>query len=427
MADALFISNRSDGSDNSNQSGYETPPEEFENMTQATVIAMDTPDIDFGLPSEEMVVFRRTLRVLSLWCPTSACLAEKALYPVMVNILLMLMIASDFNVIANGAWESVDIYVFLAIDAGMYLSHVFGVVYFRTRDLENNMLNVRLNVHFMNEFRQRLARLKLGIIFSYLFLVVLVLLFFNTEVWLHGRFQCNSSFKFLKGFANHFVCFLNYPTNIYGVGNSLALSWTMCLLQQTCNARLQQLSRNYFRWTGSTEDAIFDHLTNYSRKVKASCSHLEKWFVTHNIILIIATPFLCIDLIKGFKGIRKNNAIHTGLFLGFLVYTAVIWVAPLYFAEQLQIHDEELSSTVNEFCPGAFEEQEPELHAQLTTALNPNQNCYIFLSRAEVNKFLTYLKNRKSGFLMGSYSFQFKLSMFSVFLAMVSFATRVVG
>jgi len=423
MADTLL--NSSGGSDNG---GYETAPEpQVENTTLA--IADPQPadiQIDFGLQSQELFVFRWTLRFLSLWCPASACLAEKTFYPALVNILLLLMIASDFNVMAKGAWKSIDIYVFLAIDAGMYLSHLFGVVYFRSRDLEENMLNVSLNIRCMNAFKTKLTRLKLGIIFSYLFLVVLVLLFFNTEVWLHGRFQCNSSFKFLEGFVNHFVCFLNYPTNIYGVGNSLALAWTMCLLQQTCFVRLQQLSQNYLKWTGSTEEAIYDYLMNYSRKVKTSCLHLEKWFVTHNIILIIATPFLCIDLLKGFKEIGKNNAVHTGLFVGFLVYTIVIWVAPLYFAEQLQIHDDDLRTKVNEFCPGTFREFEPDLYAQLQNTVNPNQTCYIFHSRTEVNKFLSYLNNRKSGFLMGSYSFQFKLSMFSVFLAMISFATRVI-
>lgn len=196
---------------------------------------------------------------------------------------------------------------------------------------------------------------------------------------------------------------------------------------QVCSVRLQQLLLKYLRWTGSAEDAVYDHLTNYSRKVKSSCSHLTKWFVTHNIILIIATPFLCIDIIKAFQGIKKSNAVHTGLFLGFLLYTVVIWVAPLYFAEQMQNQDEEFCSRVNEFCPGTFTELESELSSASVHFPNTNQDCYLFRSRNEVNKLLSYLKNRKSGFLMGSYSFQLKLSMVSVFLAMISFAIRVVG
>lgn len=410
-------------SSESDMSGFETPPE-------TVVIIPDPADNqdDIGLQSQELTFFRRTLRILSLWHPTQAWLVEKIFYPILVNILLLLLVASDVYMMANGDWKSLDVYVYFGIDLGMYLSHIFGVLYFRSRDLEANMLNVRLNNNLdVNELRKKLRRLKLGIICSYFSLVVLVLLFFNTKVWLHGRLQCNSVFTFLEGVANHLVCGLNYPTNIYGIGNSLALSWTICLLQQTCFVRLQQLSRNYLRWTGSTEDAIYDHLTNYARKVKASCSHLEMWFFTHNIILMLATPFLISDIIKEFQQIREKDPIHAGLFLGFLIYTMVVWVAPLYFAEQLQIHDENLCSSVNEFCPGTFEELEPELHAQLLNLPSSNQPSYVFRSRAEVNKFLSYLKNRKSGFLIGSYSFQFKLSMVSVLLGLTAFATRVIG
>lgn len=317
----------------------------------------------------------------------------------------------------------------------MYSSHLFGLFYFRSRDLETNLLHeISLNDTLATRLRKKLKHLKLGIILSYLFLVVLVLLFFNTEVWLPVRFQCNSSLKFLHGFASHFVCYLNYPTNIYGVGNSLALSWTMCLLQQICYVRLKQLRKKYLHWTGTAEEAVYDHLNNYSRKIKKSCQKLKVWFVAHNLILILATPILCTDIIDGFKAIRSSNAVHTGLFVGFLVYTIVIWVAPLYFAEQLQNHDEKLCTRVNEFCPGTFGEEptlERERNAHVSNspdADNSNQVCnYTLHSRTEVSKFLSYLKNRKSGFLMGSYSFQLKLSMLSVFLAIFAFATRTVG
>ena len=102
MADTLL--NSSGGSDNG---GYETAPEpEVENTTLA--IADPQPadiQIDFGLQSQELFVFRWTLRFLSLWCPASACLAEKTFYPALVNILLLLMIASDFNVDGKRSME----------------------------------------------------------------------------------------------------------------------------------------------------------------------------------------------------------------------------------------------------------------------------------------------------------------------------------
>lgn len=424
MSKAEMVGTEKRRSADSENIGYQTSTGHEENMTQIEVVPTEQ-NTRFTLHSQELFVFRWTLRLLSLWCPATACRAERTFYPVLVNVLLLEMIILDVYVLITRAWKSLDFYVFLAIDGGMYTSHLFGLLYFRSRDLENNIFEISLNDSFADELRKKLKRLKIGMILSYLLLVVLVLLFFNTDVWLHGGLKCNSSFKFLHGIASNIVCLLNYPTNIYGVGNSLALSWTMCLLQQICWARLKQLAKNYLRWTRTAEEAVFDHLTEYSKKVKESCVNLGKWFFTHNFILIIATPFLLTDIIDNFKAFSrpKSNPVHTSLFVGFLAYTVVIWVAPLYFAEQLQNHDEELCTQVNEFCPGTFHEQEPELHAT-----NPNQACrYTFHSRTEVNKFLPYLRNRKSGFLMGSYSFQFKLSMLSVFLAIFAFATRTVG
>ena len=40
--------------------------------------------------------------------------------------------------------ETVDVYMLLAIDLGTYLNHVFGYLYFRTRDLETNLLRISL-------------------------------------------------------------------------------------------------------------------------------------------------------------------------------------------------------------------------------------------------------------------------------------------
>ena len=427
MDDTILIIS-CDGSDD--RSSYFRTQEEPEETNQSTVPVTDDRT-QLGLYSDELRVLRWMLRFLSLWCPASARWVERCAYPLLVNLLLLQVIISDFYVLATQNWKSLEVCVLLAIDLGMYFSHLFGVVYFRSRDLEDNILHFNLNLRFKDALGKKLKRLKIGIILSYLMLAVVVLLFFNTEAWLNGPFQCKSSFKFLHGILNRIFCLLNYPTNIYGVGNSLAISWTMCLFQQICCVRLQQLSAIYWQWTGETEEAIYNHLENYSRKVSLSCSHLTKWFVTHNIILIIATPFLFADIFKGFKELRPNNAVHTGLFVGFLIYTVVIWVVPLYFAELLQIHDEDFCTTVNEFCPGSFREhlgrESPNQHLVLQNDdYHGQERRFTFASRTEVNKFLSYLKNRKSGFLMESYSFQLKLSMFSVFLAVLSFANRLV-
>ena len=416
MADSvLHVICRDSESENS-ESG--TPPGETENTIQATEGQINT-QIPFGLRSKELFVFRWTLRLLSLWSPTSACFAERVIYPALVNILLLLYLSVYFySIIADGAEKYIFAYVGLAISVEFFLSHLFGVLYFKSRDLEDNMLNVNLNVGCFSKFRKRLTRLTLGIILSNLFLVVSHFVLFS-----YDRFQCNLPVKFSKGFANDFICFLMQLTIIYTVGISWALSWTMCLLQQTCSARLEQLSQNYLSWTRSTEEAVYDHLTNYSRKVKTSCENLKIWFVLQNLIFIIATPLFFAALVQwGFAKIESNR---DAVSICRELLEIVIWLAPLYFADQLQIHDENLCARVNEFCPGTIEELEGELRAQPSNSINPNQECYTFHSRTEVNKFLSYLKNRKSGFLIGSYSFQLKLSMFSVVLSMITFANRI--
>ena len=416
MADSVLHAICRDSESENSESG--TSPGETENTTQATEGQINT-QIPFGFRSKELFVFRWTLRLLSLWSPISACFAERIFYPALVNILLLLHIVIVCFIIANGDETSIFAYVFLAIFAEFYLSHLFGVLYFKSRDLEDNMLNVNLNVRCFSKFRKKLTRLTLGIILPNLFFVVGQFVFFSDLY-----FQCNLSVKFLKGFANDFICYLMQLTSIYSIGISWALSWTMCLFHQTCSARLEQLSQNYITWTRSSEEAVYDHLTNYSRKVKTSCEHLKMWFVMQNLTFIIATPLFVAALIQlRIPEIASNTWQAVLIFLQLL--TLVIWLAPLYFADQLQIHDENLCARVNEFCPGTIEELEGELRAQPSNNINPNQECYTFHSRTEVNKFLSYLKNRKSGFLIGSYSFQLKLSMFSVVLSMITFANRI--
>jgi len=398
------------------------------NNSASTVTASQTGPTheELHLRSQELLVFRNTLRFLSLWCPAAANLAERMFYPFIVNLLLLTIIILDFFVLAKQSWKSLELYVFVAIDLGMYSSHAFGLCYFRSRDLEDNMIDLQVNRRFIRKLRKKLGCLKIGIIISYSLLLVLVLVFFNTEAWLNGHYLCKSSFTFLHGVTSHIVCMLNYPINIYGVGCSLAISWTMCLFQQICWARLQNFVDIYLRWTQSTEEAIYKHLEDYSRKVKKSCSRLAKWFIAHNFILIIATPVVFVDIIKEFEEIPGRKALHPILFVGFLIYTVVIWVAPLYFAELLQIHDEKFCSAVNEFCPGTLREElereKRELGENEIRELGENE--FTFQSRTEVNKFLSYLNNRKTGFLMGSYSFQLKLAMLSIFLAVLSFTLR---
>ena len=286
------------------------------------------------------------------------------------------------------------------------------------------MLQIELKAEQASQLRQSLSMLTRWSLITFIFLVILVLMFFNTEIWLKGRFRCNSIFPFLHGFANHFVCCLNYPSNIYGVGASLSISWIICLLQQAALVRLEQLEQSYFIWTGTAEDAVFEYITNYSKKIRQSCKALSKWFIAHNLILVIATPFLIYDILQAIKNIQRTS-VSKALFVAYLIYAFVIWVAPLLFAERLQIHEENFISSINKLCPGIIMQRTQEIYQGEQRIVV--QQDLTFKSRSEVNKLLSYLKSRKSGFLVGNYSFQFKLSMFSLVLGLIAFASRIVG
>lgn len=123
------------------------------------------------------------------WCFIIVCFVECLFYLVLVNFFLLFIIVLDFYMLVIGGWKLFDIYVYLVIDGGMYLSYLFGLFYFRLCDFEINLFyEISLNDMFVIRLRKKLKCLKLGIILLYLFLVVFVLLFFNIEVWFYGWF-----------------------------------------------------------------------------------------------------------------------------------------------------------------------------------------------------------------------------------------------
>ena len=391
----------------------------------------------FSIDSREFRVAKWTLRILSLWHPSRASFCCKYAFPLIVNILLLIMLAADIEIVyrhIKGQDNTVDVYVFLAIDLGTYLNHVLGYLYFRTRDLETNLLRISLQQPYADELKQGLKRLKYFVVISFFLLAVLLLMFYNTDVWLKGKFRCSSVFKFVSVYLNTSVCLLNYPTNLLGTGITLSISWVMYLLYTTSRVRLHQLSRNYLRWSRTAEDAIYDHYTNYSKITQKSCHHLRYWFVIHNLILIIAMPLFIYTIIHSFKNI-ETKSVDRSLLLCFLIYTSAIWISPLVFAEWLQTSDDELTDEINTFCKGYIEEKLQQQHqattasttaASTTASTAASTAASTFKSRADVNKLLSYLKGRKSGFLVGGYSFQFKLSMISFLLGLIAFATKIV-
>ena len=327
------------------------------------------------------------------------------------------------NIVQRRNWLS-D-YVTAAFYLGMYLTHLFGVLYFRSRDIEKNMTYLEVEPAQANTFRRSLRLVTRCSVIT--FLLVTAFLFYAkiSHVRVIGGSACDSvtHTQYITYFT-YVTCWLSYPMVIYYVGVSLSISWIIFLLQETARTRLQQLQRRYCLWTNSGEDAIYDYLTTYSRKIRNSCSSLGTWFIAHNLILVLAIPFLIYFLLQDIKMIRGNkDKVEGTFFILVWIYIIIIWVTPLLFAERLQTHDDNFISAINKLCPGVIMEttQNNPIHLRTDT----NVQTFTFESRSEVNKLLTYLKSRKSGFLVGSYSIQLKLSMFSLVLGLISFAPRI--
>ena len=94
-----------------------------------------------------------------------------------------------------------------------------------------------------------------------------------------------------------------------------------------------------------------------------------------------------------------------------------------FFAQQLQTHDENFIASINRLCPGVIMEVTENMSG--SSLCDNRGHLYTYESRSEVNKLLSYLKSRKSGFLVGNYTFQLKLSIFSLVLGLFTFVLRI--
>ena len=68
--------------------------------------------VNFTIYSKEFRVIRWTLRGLSLWHPNSTSVIESFIYPALVNILFIIMLAADIFILIRDKWASVTSYVF---------------------------------------------------------------------------------------------------------------------------------------------------------------------------------------------------------------------------------------------------------------------------------------------------------------------------
>ena len=311
-------------------------------------VILDIPEepVNFTINSDEFKTMRWMLRFMSLWHPSTASLFERIIYPMFINVALAEMVVGNFMVNKN-IMTPIFIYLYLAIDFGAYFNHVFGVFYFRCRDLDNNLINIELESEQAIKFQRSLKLLTRSSLIVY---AVCVMLFISSEV-AKGRAEGGVLSKYLKTFVRGsaserqfdlFAYWFNYFCSVYGIAASFSISWITFLLQKTASVRLEELERRYQVWKVSAEDAIYDHLTNYSKRIRKSCSALSGWFFTHNLILALVIPFLIYDTLEVIKntitGVRKpvgESFIATVIYIIYWIYYGIIWAAPLFFCSAI--------------------------------------------------------------------------------------------
>lgn len=373
------------------------------------------------------------LRMSSLWHPKNACFAEKVLHPLLVNILLLSILVSDVLFLVIGITKgTVNRLIFLGyvgaifVSSQMWLGHIFAIIYFKKRDFENNLLATELD----DGLRKALLKIvrKSSIIMCILFfgfgiffvtfgVISERVIAVHSKVWKAPILNETSKNPVKEDLidiqtflsARKHMDAIGYLLNLYSVPISLCLTVTIYLLYHTSRVRLEQMKRDFLKWDQSAEDAIFYHDQTYSRKIRSSCSALQLLFVSHNIMYAVSIPvftFICADIAT----LKQHKSLPLPLFILLCIF--VSWMITLYFAECIRSSELKFLDNMNRYCQGFKDNKSIE------GSEYEDQN-WVFSSRDEVYKVVTYLRERKSGFWIGGYSVQLQISMASSYLSLV--------
>ena len=383
--------------------------------------------------SKKLCGVKIVLRMSSLWHPKNACFAEKVLHPLLVNILLLSILVSDLLFLIIGITKgTVNRLIFLGyvgaifVSSQMWLGHIFAIIYFKKRDFEDNLLATELD----GDLRIALLKVlrKSSILICILFFgfgtffvtfgVTSEMVFaVHSKVWKAPtlnetrKYPAKEDFIDIQTFlsARKHMDAIGYLLNLYSVPISLCLTVVIYLLYHTSRVRLEQMGRDFLKWDQSTEDAICHHDQNYSKKIRSSCSALQFLFVSHNIMYAVSIPvftFICADITT----LKQYKSLPLPLFI--LLSIFISWMITLYFAECIRSNELKFLDDINRYCQG-FKDNE-----FLEASECEDQN-WVFRSRDEVYKLVTYLRERKTGFLIGGYSVQLQISMASSYFSLV--------
>ena len=391
---------------------------------------------DLSIKSKQLRFFRRILRLCGFWHPVEASFTERIIYPLIINMLLLTVLGLEvYGIIIHFSYHktatndncivrsstSIPRYIWA------WLGHILILKYFKKRNLERKLLDLEIKDELKREAKLMVRGLTFILAVSFIQAVLTFSVCFVTGAhpsflswWfsdIYEKIIATSGYKINITFYKA-LTYLTGISNLYLVPLIFCITWLMYLLSKTSHIRLLQIRNEYMTWKMSTEDAVFRHYTFYTKNIKSNCKELKLLFISFNLLMIILTPqifYLCVEIGKA------KALIDLAIFVYFLASYLTVWIALLYFAESLKIQEERFCNEINNFCPQYF-----ALHGEG----DESDDCYAlrtFRSRREVIKLVSYLKNRKSGFLLGFYSFHLQLTMVSIYIGLLMFVLKLMS
>ena len=393
-----------------------------------------------SIHSKELTFFRRMLRLFGFWHPPDAGFIERIIYPFLINMLLLCILGSEiYSIIINCLEYRSNFRAILRLEISSTISrytwawtiHTLVVKYFKERNLEKKLVDMEINDKLRGEFKNMIRNLNWMVaasVFHGMLSFALSLLaseklsypsrWAADERGAHGK---NTSHTRNAISANFYktLSLLISTSDFYMVPILLCITWLMYLLAKTSRIRLLQLKQEYMSWNQQAEQAIFHQYTFYTKNVQSNCKALRLLFVSHSILMIIMTPqqFYIWVVVSKTKG-----ALDHAIFLYYFLILLIFWIAPLYLAESLRREEANFRNEVNNFCP-----QYLDLHCAANESDEVIYAPRTFQSRTEVEKLLSYLEDRSSGFLIGFYSFQLQLSMLSFYVGLLILIVKIMS
>ena len=391
-----------------------------------------SPETKLDFEHKDFRFLRWTLRAFGFWHPKQACCGEKWLYPLFINTLFLFSFIIEIYIMVKallliGKGTTHDLILELSVrlseSFACWMGHTFTVMYFKSSDLEQNIMNTVYS--FQGHFKEISGvknRLNAMAFFSVAHSLLVTALSIKTGIidsypviW--SSTNVNKTAEFME--LEHLIYKMNFfgdPFNVYGIFVTLSLTWILLLVFETGKLRLSQLRAEFLNWEESPEDAIYRHYTYYSARIHSSSSHIRFLFVSHNVLMIISAPlfcYLCVEI-----G-RKQNVADLIIFIYYSLGTFFVWIVPLYLAERLRSIEDTFRDEVNTFCKGYM-----HLKADANGVSLDHSSTKTFGSRRNVQEMMSYLKERKSGLIIGGYELQLKLSMFSFYIGLIVFIIK---